>query len=152
VFIIDEDAESLLTVQIPSVLHVPIFELHSNTRRLEQPILDQVQERLEALLDAAKFETCTNDTEPDGAFYGLVRSHLRLQASPEGDWVEVVNLGLVFSESGLTPQFGADPMGFYYHEMTAFECQADGLPIFVDPTQSEPEVHRPTRFEREDVI
>ena len=149
-FIIGDDANNLLMVTIPSILQVPIFELHCGAGG--RPIEEQVQELLEALLDAAKFELCTNDTEPAGAFYGLVQSHLRVLANNDREWVEVVNLGIAFSESELIPQFGADPMGFYYHRMDIPECQAVGLPTFEVIPEPEPEVNRPTRFEREDVI
>lgn len=153
-FIIGEDANNLLIVQVPSSIRVPIFELQFNQRSIELPILSQVQERLDALLDAAKFETCTKDTEPEGAFYGLVQHQLEVRATfhEGGGWVEVVKLGIAFSESKLTPQFGGDPIGFSYHEMSNFECKANGLPIFIDPSPPESEVFRPTRFEREDVV
>ena len=153
-FIIGDDANNILMVTIPAVLQVPIFELHCGEGG--RPIIDQVQERLEALLDAAKFETCTNDTEPAGAFYGLMRSCYRVRGAESDPWMDVVELGLAFSEQVLTPHFGDWPSGdplsvsFENHEMNPEECQRFGLPFYMEPP--EPEVYRPTRFEREDVI
>jgi hypothetical protein len=136
-------------VTIPNVLQVPIFDV--NCGEGDPSIEEQVQNFLEALLDAAKFETGTYDTEPEGAFYGLMRAHYRVRG--EGDWVQVAELGIAYSEEVLTPRFGDDLLHTpESHEMKPDECQHFGLPTLWEVQEPEPEVHRPTRFEREPVI
>jgi hypothetical protein len=149
--IIGEDANHVLMVTVPSVLHLPIFELHCGEG--DRSIELQVYELLGGLLDAAKFEFCTNDTEPEGAFYGLLRTSYRVRSSHDGPWVEVAELGLAFSEESLIPHFDDGFVGvFENHVMDYEECQSYHLPFYEELLVPEPEVHRPTRFEREYVI
>jgi hypothetical protein len=138
-------------VTIPNILHLPIFELHCSEGDC-LTIEEQIQELLEALLDAAKFETCTNDTEPGGAFYGIQRAHYRIRDGESWTWI--AELGIAFSEVVLTPHFNdmASGVVFGSHKLKPEECQRIGLPTFLEVLVPEPEVHRPTRFEREDVI
>jgi len=150
-FIIDENADTIFMVSIPNLIQVPIFELHCGEEGTS--IEEQIQELLGVLLDAAKFETCTNDTEPGGAFYGLLRANYRMQ-NRDG-WMWTVELGLAFSEEVLTPHFDdlmASGAVFSSHELKPDECQRIGLPTLLEVSASEPELYRPTRFEREDVI
>jgi hypothetical protein len=144
-YVIGEDANNLLMVTIPDVLRVPIFELHCGEG--DRPIEDQVQELLEALLDAALFETGADEGEPKGSFYGLLMAHYRLRV--DSGWVWTADLGIAFSAEVLTPHFDDMVTGavFESHKLDFEECQRIGLPIL-----PEPELYRPTRFEREDVI
>lgn len=151
-FIIEEDADTILMVTKPNVLHVPIFELHYEEGNSSTQVQERIQELLGGLLDAARLETCTNDTEPKGFFYGLLRSCYKVRS--DGPWVEVVELGLAYSEREMTPYLGVEMFEgeVIYEDMSQEACQRIGLPTFLVLPVIEPEVHRPTRFEREDVI
>ena len=148
VYIISDSGSMVLVAMGMPLVQIPIFEIRQGNGGPN--IYEQVRDRIQALEDYHVKECLITDVvDFSGELYGLIRFHGTIQ-NDKGYYIDTMRLALALSTNLLTPHFVDHPLrdvNTHYHVMKDLECWNHGV-----PTWTQPEIIRPTRFEREWVI
>jgi hypothetical protein len=150
VYIISDSGNMVLVSMGTPRIQVPFFEIRQGDGGPN--IYEQVRDRIQALEDTHIRECLRNKVDFSGQLYGLIRFHDTVQ-NDKGYFIDTMRLALALSTNPLSPYFSDNPLSpfgdeaYKYHVMENLECWNHGVPTWI-----EPEILRPSRFEREWVI